>query len=360
MDKDCRATRFARSISIIAASLFAAGMGCATSEQHISSTGGTTGSAGNGSAGTSGAAGTSGDAGTTGNGGSTTGTAGTTGVAGTTGSAGSGGSGTAGTTGSGGTAGAAGASGTAGTGGSSAGTSGNAGRGGSGFGRGGSGGTTGSGGAAGSGTAGSSGTAGGTGTGCAAAQICEDFESGSISSSTWKVSMSGSFTATVGTDQSHSGTHSLHIVAPNTSNSAFITETKTFPASDFWGRAWLRFNGPNGGHQMYIYVALSGDQLRLLNRLGSDAIQVNFQKTDQFYASKTTVPQTTWFCYEWHVTTSATTIYKDGVQLTDIKAPGITGGTSLSLGFQRFATASAAADLWIDDVAVNTSQIGCN
>jgi hypothetical protein len=219
---------------------------------------------------------------------------------------------------------------------------------------------TGSAGMGGSGTAGGSGTGGGTVSGCAAAQICDDFESGSLSTSTWKLSMSGGFTATVGTDQAHSGTHSLHVVAPNTGNSAFITETKTFPASDFWGRAWLRFNGPNGGHQMYIYVALSGDQLRLLNRLGSDAIQVNFQKTDQFYASKTTVPQQTWFCYEWHVTTSATTIYKDGVQLTDIKAPGITGGTSLSLGFQRFATATAAADLWIDDVAVNTSQIGCN
>lgn len=215
---------------------------------------------------------------------------------------------------------------------------------------------TGTGGAA----AGGSGAGGAASAGCASLQLCDDFESGSVSSGTWKVSMSGGFTATVGTDQAHSGTHSLHIVAPNTSNSAFITETKTFPASDFWGRAWLRFNGPNGGHQMYIYVTLPGDQLRLLNRLGSDAIQVNFQKSDQFYASKTTVPQTTWFCYEWHVTASATTIYKDGTQLTDIKAPGITGGTALSLGFQRFATASGAADLWIDDVAVNPTQIGCN
>jgi len=218
---------------------------------------------------------------------------------------------------------------------------------------------TGSGGSA----AGGSGTgAGGAGTsGCASAQICEDFETGALSSSTWKTSQSGGFTATVGTDQAHSGTHSLHIVAPNTGNSAFITETKTFPATDFWGRAWLRFNGPNGGHQMYIYVTLSGDQLRLLNRLGSDQIKANFQKTDIFYTSPTTIPQTTWFCYEWHVTTSATTLYKDGVLLTtDMKIPGISGGTALSLGFQRFATATAAADLWIDDVAVGTSQIGCN
>ena len=111
---------------------------------------------------------------------------------------------------------------------------------------------------------------------------------------------------------------------------------------------------------MYIYVAAPGDQLRLLNRNGSDAIQVHFQKSDKFYPSATTVPQKTWFCYEWHVTASATTIFKDNVQLTDIVAPGVTGATALSLGFQRFSTATGAADLWIDDVAVNSTQIGCN
>lgn len=205
-------------------------------------------------------------------------------------------------------------------------------------------------------------SAGGTsGGGCGSAQICEDFESGSINSSTWKTQMGNGFTATVGTDQAHSGTHSLHIVAPNTGNSAFITETKTFPAADFWGRAWIRLSGPNGGHQMYIYVALSGDQLRLLNRLGSEQIKANYQKSDNIYTSQTTIPAATWFCYEWHVTTSATTLYKDGTLLTTDKAiPGITGGTSLSLGFQRFATASGAGDIWYDDIAVGTSQIGCN
>ena len=223
-------------------------------------------------------------------------------------------------------------------------------------GHGGSGATATGGSAAGGSGAGGAGTTGG---GCAAAQICDDFETGSLSS-TWKLSMSGGFTASIGTDQAHSGTHSLHVVAPNTGNSAFITETKTFPASDFWGRAWLRLDGPNGGHQMYIYVALPGDQLRLLNRLGSEQIKANFQKTDNIYTSPTTIPQT-WFCYEWHVTTSATTLYKDGTLLTTDKTiPGITGGTSLSLGFERFATATAAGDIWIDDVAVGTSQIGCN
>ena len=321
-------------------------MGCGPSES----------SGGPGSGGTTGG----GSGGTSSSSGGTTATGGTTSSGGTTASGGITGSG--GETGSGGVSSSGGTVGTGGTivvatGGSAA-PGGAVGSGGSGAGGKGAhgGGAPATGGSAPGGSSGG----GSSGSGCGSAQICDDFETGSINTSTWKVQQGNGFTATVGTDQAHSGTHSLHIVAPNTSNSAFITETKTFPAADFWGRAWMRFSGPNGGHQMYIYVNFPGDQLRLLNRLGSDSIQVNFQKSDQFYSSKTTVPQTTWFCYEWHVTTSATTIYKDGTQLTDIKAPGITGGTSLSLGFQRFATATAAADLWIDDVAVGPSQIGCN
>jgi hypothetical protein len=174
--------------------------------------------------------------------------------------------------------------------------------------------------------------------------------------------MGGGYTLSVGTDQAHSATHSVHIVVPATTGSAFITEKKTFPAADFWGRAWLRFGATAGtGHQMNIFVAAPGPgQLRLLNRLGSDPIQVNLQSTDKFYASKTTVPLATWFCYEWHVTATATQIFKDGTELTDIMAPGATGATALSIGYQRFQAGAGANDLWIDDVAVDSKQIGCN
>jgi hypothetical protein len=191
-------------------------------------------------------------------------------------------------------------------------------------------------------------------------QLCEDFESGSLDTATWELMKTGDFDATVDTDQAHSGMHSLHVVAPNTPNRAFIKETKTFPASDFWGRAWLRFNGPQGGHQVFIIVERPGDQLRVLNRRdGSEGFAVNVQSTDRWYSSQTTIPQTTWFCFEWHVTADATTIYEDGTELTDVQAPGIAGGTALSLGYQRWQTGSAGGDLWIDDVAVSDTQVGC-
>ena len=110
---------------------------------------------------------------------------------------------------------------------------------------------------------------------------------------------------------------------------------------------------------MYIYVASSGDQLRLLNRLGNENAQVNVQSTDKFYDSKTAVPQEKWFCYEWHVTSSESHVFMDGKELTSAKGPGANNPTGIYLGFQRFQSGGTAGDISIDDVALNNTQIGC-
>jgi hypothetical protein len=192
-------------------------------------------------------------------------------------------------------------------------------------------------------------------------KLCEDFEKDALDTATWSTKVSGAFTAKIATDQAHSGTRSLHIVAPNAANSAFITETKTFPAADFWGRAWFRITGPKGGHQVYIIAkpSAANSELRLFNRkTDKEEMAVNTQNGDDWFVTKTPVPQATWFCYEWHVTETATTIYHDGIEFTEIKPPGIKGVTSLSLGWQRWQ-AGAAGEMWIDDVAVSDKQIGC-
>jgi hypothetical protein len=137
--------------------------------------------------------------------------------------------------------------------------------------------------------------------------------------------------------------------------------------ADFWGRAWLRLKGPAGGHQMFIAHALpGGNQLRVLNSIGSLTVTGNVATGDPIFNSTVAIPQETWFCFEWHVNATATHLYKDGTEVMTTMGgkattmPGETGITSLILGFQRFQTGSAASDLWIDDVAVDTNQIGCN
>lgn len=207
------------------------------------------------------------------------------------------------------------------------------------------------------------GGSGGSGADCSTFKLCDGFEGDAPANGASAWTITGGAAVTVVTDQHHSGTHAVHIMAPNTPGfTASITETKTFPAVDFWGRAFLRFKAAAGGHQMYIAVNFPGDQLRLLNRLGSnDNAQVNFQgQGDPFFDTGTKIPMETWFCYEWHVTTSAVNVFFDGkAQTTSKPIQGISGATSLSVGFKRYAAGGGDGEIWIDDVAVNDKQLGC-
>jgi hypothetical protein len=215
--------------------------------------------------------------------------------------------------------------------------------------------------------AGAGGSGGGGSTDCSGFALCDDFEGDAPGAgmSPFKQMMQGQYMLEVVDDmtQAHSGTHAVHITAPTGTGVAALTENTTFngdTASDWWGRVFLRFKAASGGHQMFIAVNASGNQFRLFNTLGSDTIQLNDQKGDKFTALASQVPMDTWFCYEWHMTPTETTVYVDGVQ--DPAAPGwmVSGATSLQIGYQRFQSGPSTGEIWIDDVAINTSQIGCN
>jgi hypothetical protein len=227
----------------------------------------------------------------------------------------------------------------------------------------GGGGGNGKGGAASGGTS-AGGAGGGAGSGdCKSFKLCDGFEEDApgAGNSPWKVTQGSGYTVMVDTTQAHSGTKSVHISAPTAAGSGVLKETKTFPATDFWGRAFLRFKTASGGHQMFIAVITQGDQFRLFNTLGSDKIQLNEQSGDKFFASATTVPMEKWFCYEWHVTPNSASVYVDGKQLTDATPTGwnIMNAQSLQIGYQRFQAGPSAGEIWIDDVAIHTAQIGC-
>ncbi|MEP7050753.1 MAG: LamG-like jellyroll fold domain-containing protein [Pseudomonadota bacterium] len=227
-------------------------------------------------------------------------------------------------------------------------------------------GASGSGSTAGAGGGGGSAGSGGSGGGsvdCKAFKLCDDFEGDApgMGMSPWKVTQGGGYTVMIDTTQAHSGMKSVHITAPVDPGSGVLKETSTFPATEFWGRAWMRFKAASGGHQMFIAVITSGDQFRLLNTLGSDTFRLNEQNGDKFFASATTIPMEKWFCYEWHVTATSASVYVDGKELTDASPTGwkITGAQSLQIGYQRFQKGPSAGEIWLDDIAINTAQIGC-
>jgi hypothetical protein len=239
-------------------------------------------------------------------------------------------------------------------------------------GSGGSGGSPGSGGGGGrggstaGGSGGSSGSGGGGGGGstdCKTFKLCDDFEGDApgMGASPWKVSQGSGYTVAIDTTQHHGGTKSVHISAPTGTGTGALTETKTFPATDFWGRAFMRFKTASGGHQMFIMVAGQGNQFRLFNTLGTDTFRTNDQKVDMFFDSGTKIPMETWFCFEWHLTANSASIYLDGTEMPKAAPTGwtVTGTTSLQIGYQRFQAGTTAGEIWLDDIAINTTQIGC-
>jgi hypothetical protein len=202
----------------------------------------------------------------------------------------------------------------------------------------------------------------GAGCGASGTQICDDFEgvAAGATGSVWTIDNDGYTVETV-TTMAHSGTHSVHVMAKGISGHGYIVETKTFPATDFWGRAYLLLQAPPSGHEVFVaFDGANDEQVRLLNDLGSGKIATNRRSDDQSRQSSQAYPMGTWACYEWHETPTELHVYFQGKELTDADEMWTEATLNLlRLGFERFDTGTGG-DIYIDDVAVGSSQIGCN
>jgi hypothetical protein len=209
----------------------------------------------------------------------------------------------------------------------------------------------------------------GSSAGCANAayKLCDDFEgvAPGAAGSPWTVIKKGTYTLELDTTQAHSGTHSVHATATAPAGYAFIQETKTFPATDFWVRAYLRLEAPAGKHEVYVGADTNidegmGDQVRFLNKFGTDAIATNRRAGDRTVRSATLIPTGSWDCYEWHETPDGVHVYFKGQALPDADWIGAQPVfVALVFGIERFDPGTPG-EIWIDDVVVSSTQIGCN
>jgi len=209
-----------------------------------------------------------------------------------------------------------------------------------------------------------SGTGGGAAADCSSFLLCDDFEDAApgATGSPWKVGKGNGYTVEVVSTPVHGGTHAAHMSAPAASGNGYLTATKGFPATDFWGRAWVRVKSAAKGHQCLIALNAASDQVRVLNEMGSGEVASNLRSSDKLNdASATKVPQDTWFCFEWHQAPTALHVYIDSKEVTAAAATwSIASINSLQIGIQRFQDGAGTADFYYDDVAVNTSRVGCD
>ncbi len=237
---------------------------------------------------------------------------------------------------------------------------------------------------------------------CAAAQVqlCEDFESGSLNTSIWKVEGD---TPVVDSLQAARGTKALHI-KKNGSGSSKIRETKTFPEAGgkYWGRAFFYFNSlpQNVGltYSHYTFIAGEGTGVAGEVRLGG-VMRARFgQPPKNYFAvgtdnrssngtgdwanadndppdSPKTIPEKQWLCIEWLHDSGAdqTRVFWDGVEHPSLgttpqvvhggKMPGnlfyLPDFTSVWLGWDEYQATNQTFELWIDEIAVDDKQVGC-
>ncbi len=244
---------------------------------------------------------------------------------------------------------------------------------------------------------------------CASALLCDGFEDDAVGKppgQPWR-DETGNSGASVSVDQSRafSGQRSVHVSAP--AGAAYrrgyfaIHQSPVFPAAaaEMYGRAmvWLE-TAPVASAEPVHWTFIQGEgrsanaTYNSLYRYGGQhqgglGLMANFETTpptrsDCWQHSKSTLPVQRWACVEWHfaVASNEMQFWLDGAELTDIRVKGRASGPSsgclstehlagewlappafqsLYLGWERYQPTENGQDLWIDDVVVAKSRVGC-
>lgn len=245
---------------------------------------------------------------------------------------------------------------------------------------------------------------------CAPALFCDDFEDDAVDQSPgtpWR-NETGTSGATVNVDTIHafSGEKAVHVSAPKGASYRrgyfAIHEPPVFPAAskEMYGRAmvWLDQAPTTPAGQTVHWTFIQGegrsadDKYNSLYRYGGQhqgglGLMANFEttppiKSDCWQHSQARLPVQQWTCVEWRfaVATNEMSFWLDGKQLSDLHVADRPSDPeagclatehlqgqwlappkfqSLYLGWERYQDTDNDQNLWIDDVAVSQTRIGC-
>lgn len=207
----------------------------------------------------------------------------------------------------------------------------------------------------------------------AAPALCDGFETGPATF--WNTPVSSGGTSSTTTDTAHAfrGTHSLHVTndavdAAGTLVFATLTENQLLPTS-LYVRAYLYvpsgFPTEAGGILNYEQRASPFQQIVLDLDSQSFTVFDSIDSTSQ-HAQSTVIPYDQWFCAEWSAiegSKGATTLKINDVAVTGLSNPVNTMATppfdQLALGLISTVPNTPKRELWIDEVIIDGSPIGC-
>jgi hypothetical protein len=210
----------------------------------------------------------------------------------------------------------------------------------------------------------------------AAFLLCDGFESGSIDGATWKQARNLS-TPTVESGHAFRGNYALHVrstpVDAGVSTYTSLTPLKSLtPSPALWVRAFVYLTGPPAPTDLLLLslASNSGDVLRLVVRPPAGALVFSATfPSSAVTTSATAVPRDRWVCLEWLVdagTPNQVRVFVDGTELGDLHLLQSTQPANplqvLNFYFAFFnaAVALPAYDYYLDEIAVDTTQVGCD
>lgn len=235
------------------------------------------------------------------------------------------------------------------------------------------------------------------------AVLCDDFESyatGTMPTRQWQVVVSHG-TALVDATRARSGTKSLKLTidADGRGHTALLERTgaPVFPAPGnvLWGRMMLWLDKPTMPNVHYNNVIASGtlaDRTRAHYAFGgmytlsagyfvrppSGADAGVPLLTDCALHSKTRPPEQRWTCFEWQFdgATKEMRFWIDGGPIRDLTVLGSAGScadgqpqppdgwtapqfTRIQIGWTQYHSAPEPTEVWMDDVAIGRTRVGC-
>ena len=250
------------------------------------------------------------------------------------------------------------------------------------------------------GTAGTSNVGGSGGTGGAAcitagSELCDGFETGQIDVAKWQLPTPTSGT-TVAVDSSrvHSGKYAVHIHGTaGTRNNGVLAEGVTFPAqrNAFYTRIFAYFypdmpQGAGANYQIgFIFGTGKNDLGNVQAGLGINGGAAQFLGYSIFFgpplyqfgpSSATRATPNNWVCLELfedgsNANTEDRRAWVNDRELTELKTDSATvAGTTnsnhrspafdlVTMGMSEFFVTPTLTDMWIDDVRVSSTHIGC-
>jgi hypothetical protein len=241
------------------------------------------------------------------------------------------------------------------------------------------------------GAAGTNAAGTGGGSGCAGALFCEDFEAYTgMPAAPWTVRKNAQGAVSIDGAQHKSGTKAVKLTTSGAAayQQAFISIDKPFPVANnaFYGRMmiyatkaandgvhWtmIEGRGPGTGGITTALVRYGGQHMQTLMANYDSAGKAS----DCWQHSQTKMPEGKWACMEWYFegATNTQKFWLDGKAIDDLTVVGqgqgcVSQGTEgkwifptferLQLGWESYQT-DDAREIWIDDVAIGTTQIGC-